>query len=167
MHDKKYDVDEIKNRLEDFREREEDIDMQLERLEQFEMKMTSIGSPQITDMPKAPSSSLDKIGNMVALKIQLEQSIEEERELQNNERIYLESIIKKLKKAKERAVIRMKYFDGVRWDDINYLMFGDKEDFLEKELSYLRRTHMIHSAALLNMTIIIQENKQESIPSTM
>lgn len=158
MDEKKYDVEAIKNRLVEYRERERDIDNQIERIERLEMKMTSIGSPTISDMPKAASPSHDKIGSMIAQKEELETCIREDIKKQESERIEIEGILKKLKHSDERAVIRMRYFDGASWNDVMDMLFGSRNDFLDREDTYLRRTHRIHGSALLNMAIYIEES---------
>lgn len=159
MEEKKYDVESVKNRLVEYRERERDIDNQIERVERLEMKMTSIGSPVISDMPKAASPSHDKIGSMIAQKEELEICIREDIQKQEKERAEIEIILKQLKHSDERAVIRMRYFDGASWNDVVDMLFGGKTDFLGKEDTYLRRTHKIHGSALLNMAIFIEESQ--------
>lgn len=157
MDEKRYDVETVKQRLVEYRERERDIDNQIERVEWLDMKMTSIGSPVISDMPKGASPSHDKIGSMIAQKEELEFCIREDIKKQENERAEIEAILKKLKHSDERAVIRMRYFDGASWNDVVDMLFGAKADFLGKEDTYLRRTHKIHGSALLNMAIYIAE----------
>lgn len=155
MEEKRYDVDAVKHRLIAYREREKDIDNQIERHELLSQKMISIGSPTLSDMPKAVSPSHDKIANMVAMKMELEESIREDVRFQSEERKAIEDILKHLKKSDEKAVIRMRYLDGVSWNDVVDMIFGGKEDFLGKEDTYLRRVHKIHGSALLNMAIYI------------
>jgi len=157
MDDKRYNVDAIKQRLVEYRERERDIDNQIERLERFTMKMTSIGATVISDMPKAISPSHDRIADMVAQKEELERVIREDVQLQSEERQAIEEILKHLKHSDEKAVIRMRYFDGASWNDVVDMVFGGKSDFIGKEDTYLRRVHKIHGSALLNMSIYLEE----------
>lgn len=166
MEDKRYDVDAVKHRLIAYREREKDIDNQIERHELLSQKMISIGSPTLSDMPKAASPSHDKIANMVAMKMELEDSIREDVQKQSQERKEIEDILKHLKKSDEKAVIRMRYLDGVSWNDVVDMIFGGKEDFLGKEDTYLRRVHKIHGSALLNMAIYIDELQNQDNTQT-
>ena len=166
MEEKKYDVDAVKHRLIAYREREKDIDNQIERHELLSQKMISIGSPTLSDMPKAVSPTHDKIANMVAMKMELEESIREDVQKQSEERKEIEEILKHLKKSDEKAVIRMRYLDGVSWNDVVDMIFGGKEDFLGKEDTYLRRVHKIHGSALLNMAIYIDGlQNQDNTPT--
>lgn len=155
----RYDTDAVKYRLIEYREREKDIDSQTERLDRLEMKILSIGSPTLSDMPKSPSPPQDRTTALIADKIDLENDIRQAIAEQRREKEAIEVILRKLRHSEERAVIRMRYFDGASWNDVVDMLFGGKDDFLGKEDTYLRRTHKIHGSALLNMAIIIQGGK--------
>lgn len=155
----KYDTDAVKFRLIEYREREKDIDNQTERLDRLEMKILNVGSPVLSDMPKALTSPQDRTAALIADKIDLENDIREAIAEQRREKEALEIILRKLRHSEERAVIRMRYFDGASWNEVSDMLFGGKADFLGKEDTYLRRTHKIHGSALLNMAIIIQGGK--------
>lgn len=155
----RYDTDAVKYRLIEYREREKDIDSQTERLDRLEMKIRSVGSPTLSDMPKSPSPPQDRTTALIADKIDLENDIRQAIAEQRKEKEAIETILRKLRHSEERAVIRMRYFDGASWNDVVDMLFGGKDDFLGKEDTYLRRTHKIHGSALLNMAIIIQGGK--------
>lgn len=155
----RYDTDAVKYRLIEYREREKDIDSQTERLDRLEMKIMSVGSPTLSDMPKSPSPPQDRTTALIADKIDLENDIRQAIAEQRKEKEAIETILRKLRHSEERAVIRMRYFDGASWNDVVDMLFGGKADFLGKEDTYLRRTHKIHGSALLNMAIIIQGGK--------
>lgn len=152
----RYDTDAVKYRLIEYRERAKDIESQTERLDRLEMKILSIGSPTLSDMPKSPSPPQDRTTALIADKIDLENDIRQAITDQRQEKEAIEVILRKLRHSEERAVIRMRYFDGASWNDVVDMLFGGKDDFLGKEDTYLRRTHKIHGSALLNMAIIIQ-----------
>lgn len=155
----RYDTDAVKYRLIEYREREKDIDSQTERLDRLEVKIRSVGSPTLSDMPKSPSPPQDRTTALIADKIDLENDIRQAIAEQRKEKEAIETILRKLRHSEERAVIRMRYFDGASWNDVVDMLFGGKDDFLGKEDTYLRRTHKIHGSALLNMAIIIQGGK--------
>lgn len=155
----RYDTDAVKYRLIEYRERAKDIESQTERLDRLEMKIRSIGSPTLSDMPKSPSPPQDRTTALIADKIDLENDIRDQIAEQRREKEAIECILRKLRHSEERAVIRMRYFDGASWNDVVDMLFGGKDDFLGKEDTYLRRTHKIHGSALLNMAIIIQGGK--------
>lgn len=137
-------VSAIKARLVDYKETEREIDGQIERLERLQSKMTSAGVQALTDMPRNPSASTDRMADMLSRKEKLDETIRSAIEHQTKEREYFESVLRMIKKSDERLVIRSRYFDCEGWSDVTDLLFGGKADYLDRQDSYLRRTHQIH-----------------------
>lgn len=160
MAHSEHETDAVKKRLEAYRDKERDIENQLERLEGFEMRLKSIGSPTLSDMPKIQSVSHDRIADIIAQKMELEEEIQGDIDFQRKERKEINLVLKKLPTSDEKAVIRMRYFDRLSWYDVTDMLFGGKADYLGKEDTYLRRTHNIHRSALINMTEIIKSQEQ-------
>ena len=155
-------INDIKQRLRSYRDKlTKDLKNQQLRLDRIEMKMTSIGSPSLSDMPRSSSGPFDRTSYWVAQKVDLESEVVS---LQNElieEWKDIELIIKKLKNSEEKAVIRMRYHDGMEWNDVTDTMFGDKDDYLDKVDTYQRRVFRLHGQALVNMSAI--ENKKENL----
>ena len=155
-------INDIKQRLRSYRDKlTKDLKNQQLRLDRIEMKMTSIGSPSLSDMPRSSSGPFDRTSYLVAQKVDLESEVVS---LQNElieEWKDIELIIKKLKNSEEKAVIRMRYHDGMDWNDVADTMFGDKDDYLDKVDTYQRRVFRLHGQALVNMSAI--ENKKENL----
>lgn len=150
----------MKERLEAYREKELEIDRQVERLERLNSKIEGVGAQVITDMPHSPNTIGDRVGEMIGAAAELERSIEKAIEDQRNEKNAIESILKCLRRSDEKSVIRIRYFDMESWNMVNKIMFGYRDDFAEKEESYKRRAYRAHDAALLNMTLILEENQR-------
>lgn len=157
MEEKRYDVQAVKNRLAEYREVASEIDNQLERLDRLSEKMCSVGSPQITDMPRNPSPSNDRMMSQIVMKMELEEEVSELIRSHEEERKAIEAILKKLKKSDERAVIRMRYLDLENWSDVCFVLYGGNEGYYEKESSYMRRLMLVHGRALLAMAKVIEE----------
>lgn len=138
-----------------YREAERDIDNQIERLERLITKMESVGAQTLTDMPKAPSATTDRMADYVWKKEELEAEIRDAIHRQGEEKKSIEAILARLRSSDEKAVIRMRYFDRASWNEVLDMMFGGREDFLGKEDTYLRRVHKIHGSALQNMAKIL------------
>ena len=109
MEEKRYDVAAVKERLNEYREKERDIDNQIERLVRLVTKMSSVGAQTITDMPRSPGADGDRIGKLVAEKEELESCIRSDEQDQKEEWSKIEAILSKLKHSDERAVIRIRY----------------------------------------------------------
>lgn len=156
--EKHYNVEAVKQRLSDLRELQREIEVQSERMERLETKLLGVGAQALTDMPKAPSPSNDRITDLMQQKFDLEEDIRETLEHRRVERLFFEGVIRKLKRSDERAVIRVRYLDGASWNDVIDLMFGDEEDLLEREEVYRKRVFKLHGQALLNMAKYIEDN---------
>ncbi len=146
----------VKERLYMYRNRDRDIDCQLKRLELLESRIFSIGSPKYSDMPKGSSVVGDKVADMIAEKVDIESDIQKLREDKQSERLWIEEIIAKLEDPNERNVIRARYLDGGDWKDVCEVIYGWRNDYFQKEKSYLRNITNIHRRALLNIARCIQ-----------
>ena len=70
----------------------------------------------------------------------------------------LERAVKQLRKAQERMVLRLRYFDRCTWTDITDVLFGRRPDYDDKLESYTRRAQRLHGAALMSLEKILQKN---------
>ena len=157
-----YYVRKIKDRLREYREAEKEIENQTERLERLVSKMEGIGAKEITDMPRSPSPPTDRISSFMNQKIEIEERIAEDAAALQEERRAIEQILRHLRSANERAVIRFRYFGVLDWYEVTNAMFGGREDYLEKEDSYLKQVFRIHRNAILNMAIYTAEKAGHS-----
>lgn len=162
MEEKRYDVAAVKERLNEYREKERDIDNQIERLVRLVTKMSSVGAQTITDMPRSQGTDGDRIGKLVAEKEELEADIRSDERDQKEEWGKIEAILSKLKHSDERAVIRIRYHDRESWSTVAEVIFGNVEDYLDREGTYIRRVHKIHGSALLNMAKIMENGEPDT-----
>lgn len=166
MDERKYSAKAIKERLNEYRENERDIDNQIERLERLVAKMTSTSAKPITDMPRTPGVAGDRMGVYIGQKEELENSIRAAIETQGQERSNIEGLLKTLRHSDERAVIRMRYMDQESWKAVSKMLFGNRPDYEEKEEAYLRRTHKVHGTALVDIAKALEQDEQEQKPSS-
>ena len=155
-----YNVQIVKDRLNAYREAEIDIANQTELLERLISKMEGLGAKEITDMPRSPSPSVDRITSLMNQKIELEEVIAEDVAALERERKSIEGILKHLKSANERAVIRFRYLIGLDWYGVTDAMFGGREDYLDKEDSYMKQVFRLHGKALLNIAIYLSDKAE-------
>lgn len=168
MEEKRYDVAAVKERLNEYREKERDIDNQIERLVRLVTRMSSVGAQTITDMPRSQGTDGDRIGKLVAEKEELEADIRSDERDQKEEWGKIEAILSKLKHSDERAVIRIRYHDRESWSTVAEVIFGNVEDYLDREGTYIRRVHKIHGSALLNMAKIMENGEPDTeVPAAM
>lgn len=148
---RQYDTETVYERLREYGEMVKDLEYQGERLERLKVKLIGVGAQALTDMPKSPSPNNDKMTDLVAQKIELEEDMKEMADEVKAERKAIEKAIRSLKSAEQRAVIRGRFIDGERADSVTELLFGGKEDFLDKQMSYQRRMFSIQAAAVENL----------------
>lgn len=165
MEETIWDVSAVKEWLIEYREKERDIDNQIERLERFTIKMTSVGAQVISGMPRAPGTTGDRIGGLIGQKEELEVSIRSDVTKQSEKRKLIESILARLQRSDERAVIRIRYIDRENWNTVSELLFGSREDYEGKEDTYLRRVHKVHGAALQNMAQVMSGDPNMPAPA--
>lgn len=147
----------LKERLMDYRDREREIDNQIERIDNLRDKMLSIGSPELSDMPEPNGVARDRIGELIAHIDELERQVRDLIRFQGNEREWIEKKLTHLKKADDRACIRMRYIDVMSWPKVTLSLFGCNEDYMQRKDSYIRRTTKIHRRALAKMAEQITE----------
>lgn len=160
MNEKRYNVQAVKSWLVEYLDNEREIDNQIERIEHLTTKMVGLGAQVISDMPKAHGASTDRMADMLSQKDELEQSVLAAIESQSRTRKKIEELLHKIRNPDERAVIRMRYMDRSSWTEVRDMMFGSKDDFDEKEETYLRRTYRIHGSALVDIAKLLE---QESV----
>lgn len=166
MDEKQYDVAAVKKRLNRYREKERDIDTQIERLGRLETRLTGIRSPVISDIPKSHGAVDDRLVNLIAEKDELESKIRLDIKSQTSTWREIEDVLDTLTKSDEKAVIRVRYHDRESWSAVSRILFGKRKDFSEKEESYLRRVHKLHGAALVNLARAIEERTDRDVFSS-
>lgn len=153
----------VKKWLVRYREREQEIDDQIELVERLQSQMTSTSAKEITGMPRGSSSSGDRLASMVAQKDELETEIRNLIRQREESRRYIEEAVKHLPKAEEKAVIRLRYIGRSSWTEVVAMMFGKNDGFDEKQESYLRRVTKTHGRALEDMAAYILSTKSEGM----
>lgn len=146
----------MRKRLAAYRTLNEEIDNEIERLDRMQMKATSVGGSSFTGMPKAPSSAYDRMADTVARIVDLETEIKDLVRRRDNERKSIEDLVKLLDKAGERAIIRSRYLDLEDWEDVQFVLFGSKNDFDDKYDDYKQRMFRWHRAAITNLAALSQ-----------
>lgn len=167
MAEKKTDA--IKRRLQDYAERRRNFENENERYIRLYQAAHSPKSPSFNAIPMG-SPDKDRMSNQVAELVEMEKEIQSELDAIVEEKNQLQRLIKKLKKADERAVIRMKYLDGMDWVDIAAALYRKQKDYKVAEQTYLDKAYKLHGAALLSLSIVLNGTRkgnctQEGIPA--
>lgn len=154
---------EVYARLQRYREAQQDIAFSDERLTALRDQAYGLGAAKLDGMPRSQSKPVDRLGALIAQIAEVEEILSEDIQAQQTERETLEAAIRQIRKAERRAVIRLRYFDGLAWGDVCNTIFGARPDFLEKEDSYLRRTMKAHKSGIEDLSDILNQQNQQKI----
>ncbi len=149
------DVRQVKKILNDYREEEDDIENQRERLDRIETRLYTIGTPAMTALPKSSGQSNDRLIEIISKRDELTGKIKNLVRLHGEHRQFIESLLAQVNSTNQRAVIQMRYLDNATWGDVTTMLFGGREDYLDKEGTYQRRVYKIHGSALCSMQAVI------------
>lgn len=144
-------TDDVKEWLLRYSEINRNIDNLIQRSELLRDKAYAPSSTQIDGMPHSKGVNTDKIGALIAKCDELDAKAKEKIAESRNLYKEIDNTIKKIQgkgSADRRAVLQMKYLDLAGWDDVVFMLFGNKADFADKEESYTRRTFKLHNEAL-------------------
>lgn len=161
--EKKFDSEAVRDWLDDYVLAEEDIDSEIERLEFFVSKMTSIGSQNMNGMPRSTNASTDRMADQLARKEEIEESIRESVRKQAEVRKKIEAVIRKLRKVERRSVIRLKYLDRNEWPDVLEVMYGNRDDFDDRYDTYKRAMYRHHDDALAEMAAVLNAMARQAV----
>ena len=113
-------------------------------------------------MPRSPGFEGDKLGGVVGTADVIERQVAEKEAQAAEAYREIDATIQQIsgKHATERKfILQCRYLDRMDWPDVIFLLFGDKDDFGDREDSFTRRTYNIHKEALQDIGTILDKNK--------
>ena len=109
-------------------------------------------------MPRSQNPSDDRKLKLIDRKIQKEKKLNDEKQLEETEKVLLENIIENMSSLPENPkgpinsvlqdILRYRYLDAYPWEWIMKLIFSDDDDFIDKTESNLRKLHIWNGQAL-------------------
>lgn len=133
-----------------------------QRIVLLEQRARTVQSPHLDGTPNNGTKDFDRYGVILG---QIEEmKIEAGEMLAQSKAIYAEIKVTVAKisgrdAANRKAVILSRYLDLMPWENVTNILFGQKYDYLDREDTYLRRTHRIHVDAITELITIL--NAQE------
>ena len=140
----------IKDWLEAYRNDEAEIDESLEKLRMLRAHMMSVGAQELSDMPRPPSISGDRMTEYVIRVEALEAKIDQKFLEHDRDRMAIADLLKKIE-PEERYVIWNRYLFGMEWRDVLNRVYQKQTDFEDKIETYRRRMYRAHEKALDDM----------------
>lgn len=127
-------------------------------------RAASPSSPTLDGMPRSPGFEGDRLGEVIGIADVIERQVAEKEAQAAEAYREIDATIQQIsgKHAAERKfILQCRYLDRMDWPDVIFLLFGEKDDFGDREDSYGRRAYNIHKAALQDIGTILDENKGE------
>ena len=127
-------------------------------------RAASPSSPTLDGMSRSPGFEGDRLGEVIGIADVIERQVAEKEAQAVEAYREIDATIQQIsgKHATERKfILQCRYLDRMDWPDVIFLLFGEKDDFGDREDSYGRRAYNIHKAALQDIGTILDENKGE------
>lgn len=143
---------------------EKQLDFMEERIRNLRSQMCDPRSSQITGMPSGGGEKADKIGRLIGRVDALERQYNEQLEASRHLYGEIDKTISQIpgKRSPEmQAVLRMRHLDLADWETICEMMYGKREDFLDRYDTYKRRMFQIYRNGLEAVANFIPEGGDE------
>lgn len=125
-------------------------------------RVASPSSPTLDGPPRSPGLEGDRLGEVIGIADVIERQVAEKEAQAVEAYREIDATIQQIsgKHATERKfILQCRYLDRMDWPDVIFLLFGDKDDFGDREDSFTRRAYNIHKEALQDIGTILDKNK--------
>ncbi len=99
------------------------IDAKKQRLDALKTLASSIGSPNLSGMPKNPSKPLSSLADAVCKALDLEVEIRSDEARLQEKKVHLLELIGTLDNSDHQTVLIKRYFERLSWENIASSMF--------------------------------------------
>lgn len=157
-------TDDVKAWLRRYADLLREADLLRARADAIRSRAASPPTSAVDGMPRGPSFEGDRIGGVISTADVIEGQVAEKEAQAAEAYREIDATIQQIsgKHAAERKfILQCRYLDRMDWPDVIFLLFGEKDDFGDREDSYGRRAYDIHKAALQDIGTILDENKGE------
>lgn len=136
------------------------------RIAAMRSRIESARTSHLDGMPHGSGFEGDNVGAALARLDELEQEAQEARAHAMALYHEINDAIKRITgpdSPYQRAVLQTRYLDLESWTGVSEVLFGQRDDYLDKEESFLRRIHKIHGAALSKLAELIPLDECETV----
>jgi len=163
-------IERIKEEFSNFRTDACKIRKKKEELYAIKSKLGNPHSAKLSDIPKTTNPHSDKTLYLIQEKIEIENELKKLNRKRDSDRKRLNKILKELDSSKtavmierkpealtaEASVLRLRYFCGFSWDEINAAFYSEDKDFDINADVYLKRVFKYHGQAFIDLAKIMR-----------
>lgn len=156
---KKHQNEALKRWLRRYGELQRDAGVLFDRLDDLRGRVESARTAHLNGLPHGSRGDTDRLGGIIAELEEIEAEAAEAQQAATAARREIAAAIKRIsgpRWADKREILRLRYIDRLPWADATEKMFGDSQDFWDRQEVYLRRVFKLHSQALEELADYVQ-----------
>lgn len=151
-------TDQVKEWLSRYAVAAREIGYLRERADAIRTRAASPASSKLDGMPRAPGFAGDRLGDVIGIADALDREADEKEQVAAALYGEIDGAIRQIEGkhgVERRTVLQCRYLDTMAWQDVVYLVFGDRTGYSDKFDSFQRRVFNTHKAALEDLAQIL------------
>lgn len=157
----------VREWLDKYREALLSIDAQAEMLRRLTNRLEQVSSPQLSDIPRAPSPDRDRLTDAIARKDRMKEQIADRLKFMEDSRKVLDRLLEECN-LKSRLVIQMHDLSGMDWNEIAATLYHpDEMATSEARTEKLRELYRYRRNGVWKMAEILSKSDGTKYPTIL
>lgn len=158
----------LKQWMRRYRDLQADTNRLWDRADDLRGRIEAARTSHLDGMPHTHGGDADRIGGIVSELEEIKTEARKGLEEATAARREISAAIRQIcgpRWADRREILRLRYIDGLMWEDVAEKMFGDDPKYWDKAEAFLRRAFKLHTQALAELSEIVPlpEGQENSI----
>lgn len=155
--------DDVKAWLRRYADLLREVELLRARADAIRSRVASPPTSALDGLPRAPGFEGDRLGGVIGVVDTIERQAAGKESQAAATYAEIDAAIQQIngKKAIEiRTALQCRYLDGLPWAEINFLLYGDRKNFSEREDTYLHYTFNFQKQGLKALAAILEMEEQ-------